>query len=109
MGTTALSSPSNQALTQKSIPNKQGCGWEKLPYEMREKIFGEVEADTESYFTWKGSVPALVVALRPLKLSYEHVLEWFENETLYFASITTRVTSFMNSTRQSGTCPSCKD
>ncbi|KAF8858832.1 hypothetical protein BDZ45DRAFT_743049 [Acephala macrosclerotiorum] len=44
--------------------------WERLPYEMREKIFRN---DKE--------VPALVVALREFPISYDHVLQWFERES----------------------------
>ena len=52
--------------------------WEEMPYEIRDKIFSEVHDDDNAYphFYWEGKMPALVVALRPLKISYGHVLEW---------------------------------
>lgn len=30
-------------------------------------------------FYWEGKMPALVIALRPLKISDGHVLEWLAN------------------------------
>jgi hypothetical protein len=53
--------------------------WERLPTEIRDKIFDNLEDEPlyESYFKGNGSVPALVVALRSLPLSYEHFLQRF--------------------------------
>lgn len=55
--------------------------WERLPVEIRDKIFDNLEDESlyGSYFKWNGSVPALVLALRSLPLSYEHVLQRFAN------------------------------
>ena len=55
--------------------------WERLPFEIRDTIFDNLEDESlcGSYFKWNGSVPALVVALRSLPLSYEHVLQRFAN------------------------------
>lgn len=57
--------------------------WETMPYEIRDMIFAGIEDDPKddrnpstSYFYWKGTMPALVVALRSSDLSYGHVLEW---------------------------------
>ena len=60
--------------------------WEKLPFEIRDQIFAEVDSSLGGppdwlidlyYFEWNGSIPPLVVALRTLKLSYQHVMQWF--------------------------------
>jgi hypothetical protein len=78
-----------QANTRDTFP------WEKLPYEPREIIFlmvhqnkdrcrciwGRIEpclciCSTPVYFKQQRMMPALVVALRPLPASYQHVLQW---------------------------------
>ncbi|KUJ15401.1 uncharacterized protein LY89DRAFT_735515 [Mollisia scopiformis] len=66
--------------------------WEKLPFELREKIFEFVsgisraehkqllnkDAPATYFKRERGShMPALIVALRPLATSYHHVLQWF--------------------------------
>jgi hypothetical protein len=53
--------------------------WERLPIEIRDKIFDNLEGESlyGSYFKWNSSVLALVAALRSLPLSYEHVLQRF--------------------------------
>jgi hypothetical protein len=60
--------------------------WEKLPFEIRDQIFAKVDSSLGGppdwlidsyYFEWNGSMPPLVVALRTLKLSYQHVMQWF--------------------------------
>lgn len=65
---------------------KRGFPWDKLPFEIREQIFKEVyggqdprygHSGSSKYFKWRGSMPPLVVALRPLPTSYDHVLIWF--------------------------------
>jgi len=63
-----------------SIYSSDRFPWEILPFDMREAIFAEIHESTpaEPYFTWRGSMPALIIALRPLKLSYGHVMRWFE-------------------------------
>jgi hypothetical protein len=60
-----------------------GFPWEELAVEIRDHIFDMVDRDAEdlscspSYFKWQGSLPPLVVALRPLPVSYRHVLQRF--------------------------------
>lgn len=61
--------------------------WERLPYELRQKIFALLDnkkfykvvrtkhSDRSSGYFY--NVPPLVIALRSLPLSYSHVLEWF--------------------------------
>ena len=57
--------------------------WEKLPYELREQIFNLVRDEHSKiwpeYYSLKAwrTVPPLVLALRPLELSYCHVLKHF--------------------------------
>ena len=63
--------------------------WEAMPYEIRDQMFAEVANHDcwyfGHYFAWNenhqpsygSKPPPLVVALRPLKISYGHVLEWF--------------------------------
>lgn len=49
-----------------------------MPYEVSEQIIAEVNDGAYfSYFSWQGKVPALIVALRQLPVSYGHFLEWF--------------------------------
>ena len=77
----SLSDPSSApSKTSKMFP------WEKLPFEIRDQIFAEVDSSLGGppnwlidsyYFEWNGSMPPLVVALRTLKLSYQHVMQWF--------------------------------
>jgi hypothetical protein len=57
--------------------------WERLPFEIRDSIFDNLEAESlcESYFKRNGSVPAFVVALRSLPLFYEHVLQTFASHS----------------------------
>lgn len=73
-----------------SIVNaKRGFPWEKCPYEVRDMIFAGVDIRDFSYFRWYGTIPALVVALRGLPTSYEHVLQWFRyrNTVIFLNSI----------------------
>ncbi|TVY91286.1 hypothetical protein LAWI1_G005151 [Lachnellula willkommii] len=80
------------ALLDKKLQPSSGDGfpWEKLPYELREKIFALVHQQgcstqlkgrhpvyCKSYYERHSNMPALVVALRLLPKSYHHVLEWF--------------------------------
>ena len=77
----SLSDPSSApSKTSKMFP------WEKLPFELRDQIFAEVDSSLGGppdwlidsyYFEWNGSMPSLVVALITLKLSYQHVMQWF--------------------------------
>ncbi|KAL2062386.1 hypothetical protein VTL71DRAFT_6652 [Oculimacula yallundae] len=51
--------------------------WETMPYEIRERIFAEANKNPfPNQVSWRGKMSALVIALRPLPLSYSHVLEW---------------------------------
>ncbi|KAE8454585.1 hypothetical protein EG329_000208 [Mollisiaceae sp. DMI_Dod_QoI] len=55
--------------------------WEDLPFEIRDQIFSEVNKCLGyPYFHWDTSMPQLVVALRTLPKSYEHVLQWFAKQ-----------------------------
>lgn len=69
------------ALPPKSFPREQ------LPYELRDQIFGILDEtpDFTSYFRWRGSIPSLVIVLRPSSISYSHVLQWWRkcNSSLY--------------------------
>lgn len=51
--------------------------WERCPVEVRDMIFDVVTQDNRYYFDWEGCVPPLVIALRPLEVSYQHVLQRF--------------------------------
>jgi len=67
--------------------NPKICYWEKIPDEIREKIFKEVDSlgpdvttdvgGPSSYFRRSHEMPALVIALRELLVSYGHVMGWF--------------------------------
>jgi len=67
--------------------------WELAPFEIREQIFETLgtcfllrsECPGDSYFRWCREVPPLVVALRSLKISYDHVIKHFKkhNRQLY--------------------------
>ncbi|KUJ09373.1 uncharacterized protein LY89DRAFT_788250 [Mollisia scopiformis] len=65
--------------------------WEKLPFELRAQVFQEVDrqylqSKQVSYFKWRLSMPAIVIALRQRPISYYHALQWFakENTPLIF-------------------------
>lgn len=63
------------------------CFWETIPDEIREKIYKELDllgpdgvVDihlSNSNFRRNHEMPALIVALRELPVSYGHVLDWF--------------------------------
>ncbi|CZR62966.1 uncharacterized protein PAC_12863 [Phialocephala subalpina] len=76
--------------TMAAVSTKSVFPWEKLPFEIREKIFEDVKKSLDrsrrymgGYFSWDGTMPPLVVALRPLPVSYEHVLKWFRKHNRY--------------------------
>jgi hypothetical protein len=68
--------------------------WDRLPFEIRQKIFDLLTPESPSgsppYFRchWKTGMPPLVVALRPLPISYDHALQNFskENRELWLRS-----------------------
>ena len=78
--------------------------WERCPYEIRDAIFKAVSDDysggwgrrARHYFEQTGyRLSPLVVALRRLPISYEHVLQWVSKETnvrLYFPNGVTGLT-----------------
>ncbi|KAG4434480.1 hypothetical protein IFR05_010023 [Cadophora sp. M221] len=77
--------------------------WETMPYEIRDHIFAEMDEDGYyGYFEWDGEPPALLEALRPLKTSHGHVLEWFARHGynvslyLYVIPMYTRILLFMS-------------
>lgn len=70
------SSPGKADPVQLSAPKR--CYWETIPYEIRSQILDSIDGFTEAP-TEPSQMPALVVALRPLPLSHEHVMEWFTN------------------------------
>jgi hypothetical protein len=68
------------------IPSStKACPWERLPFELRDQIFSIVHKDHAGpfngsplgYFEWDQRMPCLVVALRPLSVSYNHAMQWF--------------------------------
>jgi hypothetical protein len=93
---------------------------EKLPFEIRDQIFAEVDYslggrhdlftdsyyfDGSYYFEWNGSM-LLVVALRSLKLSYQHVMQWFSkhNSRLFLHEGSGFDTSDMTIVELEGVC-----
>jgi hypothetical protein len=87
-----MSAPINSAQEPAQGSKPKICYWDKIPYELREQIFASIDGFTEpehypspigssKYFRrapiGPSPMPALVVALRTLPLSYSHVMEWF--------------------------------
>lgn len=108
-----VSTKSSQPLHKKSRNKKRAFPWEKLPFELRHKIFALVDDDyarsrvsytnpnpNAKYFKIRNSkMPALVVALRKLPISYDHVLQWvLKNGTMLNIAIDQFSTSDMNGT-----------
>lgn len=64
--------------------------WEKLPFEIREQIFKDVNQRSPrglNYFWWNGTMAPLIVALRSQPISYQHILQWFAKENFYFSPL----------------------
>lgn len=76
--------------SQADALRKRTFPWEKLPFEIREEIFKNVNEQSVrglNYFWWDGVMSPLIIALRSQPFSYQHVLQWFAKENFYFSPL----------------------